>query len=400
MRIKFLCIIACLFSLSLTAQDLKYLERDLANTVITELDSIKMKAERIFQYDPLNETATYYLVESYRYTNNDSLVPEFFRKIKSDNPENPIPYLLAAKYQYTDFSLNDTLRLAELKEAHRLDPQKFVTNYLLGMSYYELFHEKFSADSNSYPGYFALKANQHFISATQIDSSSIEYFKYPIIQLSEFLGDKKTVVKYSQIHVLPRVNKENIPIDGQFYFPVNRFIELDDHWKTKYKTDVFRAMEIATFRLSWYSSYLNAMQEPLLYNLSQDTIYRFTWLRSFDPPVAIRLQKQNDKIILFWKMADGAGGYLPGELIVNDKKELTPEEWMNFQKLINQCDFWNMPAQQKTFGCDGAQWIIEAVVNGQYKVVDRWSPRNSDFQKLGKFMIDLTSLNIPDNDIY
>lgn len=373
MRIKFLLIIACMTSLSLTAQNLKYLETDIVYTVITDLDSFKMKAERIFQIDPFNEVATFCLTNSYKYNNHDSLIPEFFRKLISENPGNPKPYLLSAKCQHPEISLEDTLRLGDLKKAYELDPQNFEANYLLGVSYYELFHEAVSKNLNN-SKYFASKANQYFIAVTQIESSSIEYTKYLIIQLSEFLGDKEIIVKYSQIPVLPKVSKDNIPLEGQFFFPFDTFLELDDDWQTNYKTDVLRAVDLAKFHLDWYTDELEALQEPLLFNLPQDTVYRFLWLRTYDPSVAISIQKKNERIILIWKMADV--NIFSEKLIVNAQKELTLDDWKSFRKFLNQCDFWNMSTQINLLGVDGSRWVIEGVENGKYHVVDRWSPHN------------------------
>jgi hypothetical protein len=51
-------------------------------------------------------------------------------------------------------------------------------------------------------------------------------------------------------------------------------------------------------------------------------------------------------------------------------------------------------------GNDGSQWIIEGVRNGKYNVVDRWTPRDSAYQELGMFLINLTDLDIPKKDIY
>ncbi len=112
-----LLIAVLLVGLNLAAQNLKELESDLAHTIITDTKEVKKKADRIFEIDPFNEVATYYLVESYRYTDNDSLIPNFFQEKISVAPENPIPYLLSAKYQYVDFSISDTARIIELKKA-------------------------------------------------------------------------------------------------------------------------------------------------------------------------------------------------------------------------------------------------------------------------------------------
>src|SRR5688572_21186821 len=73
-----------------------------------------------------------------------------------------------------------------------------------------------------------------------------------------------------------------------------------------------------TFVNTWYSKMLFALKEPILNNYNGDKeIYRFTWLRTFHHPVSIRLEKQNNVVKLFTKVCNGAGGYEPGQLIVD-----------------------------------------------------------------------------------
>lgn len=71
-----------------------------------------------------------------------------------------------------------------------------------------------------------------------------------------------------------------------------------------------------TFVNSWYSKMLFALKEPILKDYKADKeIYRFTWLRTFNHPVVIRLEKQGNAVRLFSKVSDGAGGYEPGNII-------------------------------------------------------------------------------------
>lgn len=399
---QILSILILLFSLNLTAQDIHELEAELSHTVITDLKDIKKKAEKIFEIDPFNEVATYYLTESYRYTENDSLIPKFFEEKISENPENPTPYLLSAKYQFRDFSISDSTRLKPLKQALTLESKNFEANYLLGVSYYQLFNEQLNTDSLSTPNSFASQSRDFLKETVKIDSSTLPYLKYPIIQLSTFLKDDATAINFEALESNPNTDDNHIPSYGQFYFPVGRFIELDKNWEYSYQTDVLRATDMATFVLGWYSGQLRALNEPLIFDLKSETIYRFTWLRTFHHPVVIRVQKNKDKILLTWKMSDGAGGYSPGKLIVDETTELSSDEWNEFQKLLDKIEYWNMPTNEQSdiMGTDGSQWIIEGVQNGKYNVVDRWTPRNSTYQELGMFLINLTDLDIPKKDIY
>ena len=58
-------------------------------------------------------------------------------------------------------------------------------------------------------------------------------------------------------------------------------------------------------------------------------------------PIAIRIEKNNDNYKLYWKECDGAGGYEPGNLIINDSSVISKNEWDTFSTLSKR--FWTAP---------------------------------------------------------
>jgi hypothetical protein len=158
------------------------------------------------------------------------------------------------------------------------------------------------------------------------------------------------------------------------------------------------------FRAQWYGRFLDAYKEPSLWERSKktpDQSYRFTWLRTFDHPVVIRIDVRPDGICeLTTKVGLGAGGYDPGMLIRNESRPLlkVQSEW-----LLNQIAlmFWNAPSEDtKPGGNDGSQWIIEGAKNGKYQIEDRWSPEGGPVRELGLAMIRLAGLGITKEEIY
>ena len=154
--------------------------------------------------------------------------------------------------------------------------------------------------------------------------------------------------------------------------------------------------------VQWYSNHLRTFIEPLLFNKKIDReIYRFLWLRTFNNPVLIRIEKSNKDFKLFWKVTNGAGGYKPGNLILNKEKKITEYDWNSFLKLIDISNFWKMKTVKVDIpGNDGAQWILEAQSDGKYQVVDRWTPQQGDFYDCCDFLIKLTDLNIEKKNKY
>lgn len=390
----FLTIFIFINALNALGQDLKILQRDIQQTVVTDLKEVRKKADKIYSLDPYNETATYYLVTSYKYTKNLDSIPILFNKLKSIRPNNPVPYLLSAKYQFQEFSLSDTSRLAELKTAIRLDSNNFEAHYLLGTSYYSLFNQKQT-------NYYAFQCREQLLKATQLEKSSLPSLKYPIIQTSNFLKDKDFILTFENKAVTPTTDSLNIPTNSTWYYPLTSFLELKNNWQSDYSVDIIHQVSMATFVLGWYSGQLYALKEPLVFNQTDKTIFRFTWLRTFHKPVAIRLEKTDNSYTLYWKQTSGAGGYDPGDLTINSSKQLTKEQWDKFISLLQSTDFWNMPTKSNDdMGTDGSQWIIEGMENGKYHVVDRWTPRKNNFQKCGQYLIELTDLKVSGRDLY
>jgi hypothetical protein len=67
---------------------------------------------------------------------------------------------------------------------------------------------------------------------------------------------------------------------------------------------------------TWFSEMLLALKEPVLKDYrGSRAIYRFTWLRTRHHPVTVRVEEEGNRAMLFCKVTDGMGGYLPGKII-------------------------------------------------------------------------------------
>jgi hypothetical protein len=160
------------------------------------------------------------------------------------------------------------------------------------------------------------------------------------------------------------------------------------------------------FKSHWYSSQLHALREPSLFVLTKtpsSECYRFLWLRTFNHPIAIRLDPKSDGTgILTVKVASGAGGFHPGAVSESRTRVLTREETQSFLLQLDRLGFWKLPSTANDqMGSDGSQWIIEGVKGRRYHVVDRWSPTKGPVHELGMiFAFDLAKMNIPEKEIY
>ena len=144
------------------------------------------------------------------------------------------------------------------------------------------------------------------------------------------------------------------------------------------------------------------MTEPSLScgNLEGET-YRFLWLRTFHPPIAVRLTVTQGTARILSVQLSGAGGYDPGTVVHRAEHLLPPQEWNQVRDAINVAHFWQMGAWEgKPGGLDGAQWVIEGRAGAKYHVVDRWCPESGPVRELGLLLMRLARLEIAESAIY
>ena len=194
------------------------------------------------------------------------------------------------------------------------------------------------------------------------------------------------------------------------YFPSGSF---DDS-----NADVFMA--------DWYSHELRVLDEPPLSKLSSGGAsgtsptaaaesYRFLWLRTFDPPVAIRLDVKADGTgTVTAKVADGQAGFpeTSKKIVEKRSRALTREQTGAFLAQINRTKFWSLvtnidPQDQMDTQTDGSEWVLEGVKGDTYHVVARWSPDVNRMHgckaifDLGMALaVDLAQLQIPKDKMY
>jgi len=171
----------------------------------------------------------------------------------------------------------------------------------------------------------------------------------------------------------------------------------------------FPAGSLDDFSVDWYSKFLRAMSEPSLLPSEGDGprhAYRFTWLRTFHHPIAVRAELGTKEPSVITKMTDGQGGYETGNLIRDEQNVLTAKQVESLAYLVVQVDLWHLPAVVRLFypngdemvGCDGAEWIVEARHNEIYHVTTQWSPEEGPVRRLGLAFLDLG--HVTEEEIY
>lgn len=389
-----------LINITCFSQTVKELEYELSYFKSgEEWGNKKNIAFNLLEIDSLNESAINYLVEVYGRNNQKDSISFLFDRLIKENSKSPQPYLIRARERNAHFArLTYTQQINYLKEAYKLDSVNAEAIYSLGKLYYELFIKGFKSDTIKINlDYYSSNANKYFSTLCNQKERYKETLKFPLIQLANYNEDLNKKKLY-----------ESYKIQSS-YFPISAFVDLPSDWQTNYSVNVIdfvsdsefkvSGVESALFHINWYASHLNALDEPVLSDSLSAKVFRFTWLRTFHNPIVIGLENNNDSIILYWKVCDGAGGYEPGKIIENSSKVLTIKEWTDFVSSINSINFWNLPTTQSgILGTDGAQWILEGKELGKYHVVDRWS--GGKIESVCLKLLELTDLKIKKDDIY
>lgn len=166
---------------------------------------------------------------------------------------------------------------------------------------------------------------------------------------------------------------------------------------------------------AYMTRYLQILSEPCLFPLRNDPkaeVYRFLWMRTFNPPVSVRLEVQADGsgtvTVTTMSGEAGFGASLKGPPSVTSRL-VGVEEVARFRELVRKTRFLTIPSTVRgdQQGTDGSEWTIEAVTAGQYHTASRWSPTDSrgpgkhEIAELGKALaFDIGRFEVDQKEIY
>jgi hypothetical protein len=146
----------------------------------------------------------------------------------------------------------------------------------------------------------------------------------------------------------------------------------------------------------WFSGHLMAMREPSL-SCGVDaarTVFRLTWLRTFDYPVSVRVEKSaQGNVQLVAVELSGAGGYEPGTIRRTENKTLGADQWRLLERKLRKGVFGTSERER---GLDGSEWIFERALDGKYDVSVEWSPDSGPRRELGVYLLSLSGWTFGD----
>ena len=133
---------------------------------------------------------------------------------------------------------------------------------------------------------------------------------------------------------------------------------------------------LSTFTNKWYSQHLNSLNEPILFDNKDKNlqIIRFTKIGTWDHPFVYRIEKLKNEVKLTFSQTDGLGGYQTGKKTKYYSRKITEKKWNQVILKLDEVEFWKMQTQDPNKINDGAEWILEVLINGKYHLVTRNSP--------------------------
>jgi hypothetical protein len=150
------------------------------------------------------------------------------------------------------------------------------------------------------------------------------------------------------------------------------------------------------YLLSEYEA-LVAMQEPPLAAFTESSeSYRFVWLRSWDAPVCVRINRDGSEGSIATKVLEKYEGPTYGSLTHSSERHLTEDEMSHLAKLLDAASFWSAPAERDWVTLDGAGWMLEGLRAGMHHIVKRNSPakdsEDADFRFLCEELLRLSDV--------
>lgn len=199
-----------------------------------------------------------------------------------------------------------------------------------------------------------------------------------------------------------RATLAGMPRDSANYGEAQRCLKILDAANASFLVNYFPPQTFtgraAEFTESWYARELYALGEKPLWPVStNETQYRFTWLRSFHQPVTVTLVPMSDGTgLLGLRATDNHRG----RLTIDKSLAVTPDEVAKALALIEQAQFWRMPTESSVRGLDGSEWILEGTRNGSYHMVTRWCAGKTPFGIAAFRLISLSGYKLENREIY
>lgn len=151
-------------------------------------------------------------------------------------------------------------------------------------------------------------------------------------------------------------------------------------------------------RFHGYASLLSSLGEPSLSCSTQVSVYRFLWVRSFQGPISVRVERRADA----WALVAVESLSMDGDASRARRvsRTLTRAEGRRFEEALSRSNLFDAPAKPWSRGLDGADWVVEARESDRHRLHEEWSPDEGPVREFGEAVLALTGWRFESHDIY
>lgn len=149
-----------------------------------------------------------------------------------------------------------------------------------------------------------------------------------------------------------------------------------------FKAPEFYFPQDASPDFGFFSALLKQFEDPSIYTDTAHPAVRLLYVRSFNDPVMVRLFYQDGRWMLISKRASD-GIHIPLHIEFERGTRVSDSFVSSVKESLDRIGFWSMPTAEENAGLDGADWLLEARLDGRYHLVNRWSPDDkNEFKRL------------------
>jgi len=371
-------------------------------------------ARKILRLDPVNKRAIEFVCENYqtREVNPVSKVDSvnvFLDEIIAKHPNNKDLYILKSKYinsgyrKLTDkeFALK---QVYYLKKAYQLDSTNADINYSLAQAYYYDFLRPYyklkfgigikpSDDEAKKPTIkrqsvlpaSAVNALHYLQNVEKQGSDSLKMIAYfPIQQLRYHLYK----VKPEPLYYPRRVSDISI-------YPPWYYANLKTDWHKDLSENYMILIEWSADAIYSMGRFYQSINEfPLMHRKikANQEIIRFSWFRSFQSTIFVRLDKTGNDIVLSWKEISWSDS-LKKKVVRNGKRHISLPDYKSFSKRLDYSGFDRYAVYEYFPMFDGKTWVMERLQGDKFKVYQSNEPPD-DFVKACYLLVSFTDIDL------
>lgn len=308
-------------------------------------------------------------------------------------------------------SLYKVTELQELKTTLNNEPQNDKIIYFIGSIYYEDFILPYQKNQpstgrfvdqpkrNMYDSISFILKEKHFKRSffDNAADSALHYLKK--------VKDIDSKVKNSFFFVIKQlecfVNKDSSNVDlssmvsPKDYIPFWYLANLSDDWRCDKSKNYLEMIFVSSLITPDEKSSLSCFGEPSLYQMEvpkNSEIFRLTYEPSFHDDICIRVEKNDDKVILYWKISRKKYGSRIG-VKEQGEKEIALTIWKYYMQLLDDFDFMKLTNRtDHMISCDGACWFLEYKTNTFYKGLYRKFP-SRNLEILCLYLLELSGVD-------